>query len=40
MGLYVIPWGDEVDSLPADKYKSFMQVDNIPLGVHSQASPK
>ena len=31
---------DEVDFLSADKYKSFLQVDNITLGVCSQAYPK
>ena len=32
--------GDEVDFLPANKHKSFLQVDSITLGVHSQACPK
>ena len=32
--------GDEDDFLPADKHKSFLQVDGITLGEHSQASPK
>ena len=32
--------GDEVPFLPTDKYKSFLQVDSIPLGVQSQACPK
>ena len=32
--------GDEVDFLHADKYKSFLQVDSITLGVHSQACPQ
>ena len=32
--------GDKFDFLPADKHKSFLQVDNITLGVHSQACPK
>ena len=31
---------DEVDFLPADKHKSFLQVDFIFLGVRSQAYPK
>ena len=31
---------DEVNFLPADKHESFLQVDNITLGVHSQACPK
>ena len=31
---------DEVNFLPADKDESFLQVDNITLGVHSQACPK
>ena len=30
----------EVDSLPGDKHKSFLQDDNITLGVLSQACPK
>ena len=29
--------GDEFDILPANKYKNFLQVDSITLGVHSQA---
>ena len=32
--------GDEVDFLPADKHKSFLQDDSITLGVHSQACSK
>ena len=32
--------GDEADYLPAYKCESFLQVDNITLGVHSQAYPK
>ena len=32
--------GNEVDFLPADKPKSFLQDDNITLGVHNQTSPK
>ena len=32
--------GDEVDSLLADKLKSFLQVDSVSLGVRSQACPK
>ena len=32
--------GNEVDFLPADKHKSFLQADGITLGVHSQACPK
>ena len=31
--------GDKVDFLPADKHKSFLQVESITLGVHSQACP-
>ena len=31
---------DEVVFLAADKYKSFLQADNITLGVHSQGCPK
>ena len=31
--------GDEVDSLLADKLKSFLQVDSVSLGVFSQACP-
>ena len=33
-------YGDEVYFLPADKGESFLQVDSITLGVHSQACPK
>ena len=33
-------WGDKVDFLPADKHKSFLQVDGITSGVHSQACPE
>ena len=32
--------GDEVDFLLVDKRKSFLQVNSITLGVHSQACPK
>ena len=32
--------GDQVDFLPADKHKRFLQDDNITLGVHSQKGPK
>ena len=32
--------GDEVDFLVADKHESFLQVDSINSGVHSQAYPK
>ena len=32
--------GGEVGFLTADKHKSFLQVDSITLGSHSQASPK
>ena len=32
--------GDEVYFLPADKHKSFLQVDSITLSVHSHAMPK
>ena len=31
---------DEVDFLPGDKHKSFLQDDSITLGVRSQACPK
>ena len=31
---------DEVDSMPVDKYGSFLQVDFIILGVRSQVCPK
>ena len=31
---------DKVDFLPADKHKSFLQVDGITLGVHNQACQK
>ena len=31
---------DEVDFLPADKRKSFLQIDSITLGVRCQACPK
>ena len=31
---------DEVDFLPADKHKSFLQVDSITLGVCNQTHPK
>ena len=30
--------GDEVDFLPANKHETFLQIDSITLGVHSQAS--
>ena len=32
--------GDEVDFLPADEHKSFLQDDNITLGMLSQPCPK
>ena len=32
--------GDEVDSPPADKHKSFLQDDSITNGVHSQPCSK
>ena len=32
--------GDEVDFLPADKHKSFLQDDSINLGVRTQTCPK
>ena len=32
--------GEEVDFLPADKHKGFLQDDSISLSVHSQACPK
>ena len=32
--------GDEVEFLPADKYKSFLQDRSINLGVISQTCPK
>ena len=31
---------DEVDFLPADKHKNFLQDDSITLGMRSQACPK
>ena len=31
---------DETDFMPADKCKSFLEVDSISLGLHSQACPK
>ena len=30
----------EIDFLPVDKYKNFLQIDSITLGVHGQACPK
>ena len=32
--------GYEIDFLPADKHKNFLQVDGIILGMCSQACPK
>ena len=32
--------GDEVDFLPVDKYKIFLQVDSIIVAVRIQAFPK
>ena len=32
--------GFEIDFLPADKHKHFLQIDSITLGVHGQAWPK
>ena len=32
--------GDEVDFLPADKHKSFLQDDSITLVVRSETCPK
>ena len=32
--------GDTVAFFPADKHKSFLQVDSITLGVRSQTGPK
>ena len=32
--------GYEIDFLPADKHKTFLQIDSITLGVHGQACPK
>ena len=32
--------GDEVEFLPADKHKSFLQDGSITLGVSSQTGPK
>ena len=29
--------GYEIDFLPADKHKNFLQIDSITLGVHGQA---
>ena len=31
--------GYEIDFLPADKHKNFLQIDSITLGVHDQACP-
>ena len=33
-------YGDEVDSMSADKHESFQQDDSITLGVCSQVCPK
>ena len=30
----------EIDFSPVDKYKNFLQIDSITLGVHDQACPK
>ena len=30
----------EIDFLPVDKRKNFLQIDSITLGVHDQACPK
>ena len=30
----------EIDFLPADKHKNFLQIDSITLDVHIQACPK
>ena len=30
----------KTDFSPADKYKNFLQIDSITLGVHDQACPK
>ena len=30
----------EIDFLPVDKHKNFLQIDSITLGVHGQACPK
>ena len=32
--------GYEIDFLPADKHKNFLQIDSITLGVHDQTCPK
>ena len=32
--------GDEVDFLPEDKHKNFLQVDSTSLGVHGQVCLK
>ena len=32
--------GDEVDFLPEDKHKRFLQDDSITMGVNSQTCPK
>ena len=32
--------GYEIDFLPADKYKNFLQIVTITLGVHALACPK
>ena len=32
--------GYEIDFLPADKHKNFLQIDRITLGGHAEACPK
>ena len=32
--------GYEINFFPADKHKSFLQVDSINLGLHGEACPK
>ena len=32
--------GYEIDFLPADKHRNFLQIDSIIFGVHGQACPK
>ena len=36
----VFPEKHEIDCLPADKRKEFLQIDSITLGVHRQTFPK
>ena len=36
----VFPEKHEIDFLPAEKRKEFLQIDSITLGMHRQAFPK